>query len=272
MLLTAENLDQIAQLDQKNATLLARRAEVLEVLAAIDRDIARVAIEKAEFSPLYHIHEDVLKIILEEACAHSPPPTLLSCSDHLSPLTATHICRRWRRTSIALPTIWTCIRPSSRIELLKLWLERSANLTLQLWSTPYDTVDQNQAGVVFEHAHRWKSIIAGPLDLLSHIVYVEKKSPQLEALEYVDIQYGSSPPLPTIVTQIPTPKLKHLSLASLYVVFRQSRLPDLQFLRLKDTMLSHEDLSDLALVAPNLVELVLDRITEGDDLRGGWKS
>ena len=119
MLRTAEDLDQIAQLDQKNATLLARRAELLEELAAIDRDIARVAIEKAEFSPLYHIPEDVLKIILEEACAHSHTPTLLSCSDHLSPLTATHICRRWRRTSIALPTIWTCIRPSSHIAITR---------------------------------------------------------------------------------------------------------------------------------------------------------
>ncbi|KAI0826280.1 hypothetical protein BC629DRAFT_67681 [Irpex lacteus] len=114
------------------------RTTILEQLADLDIRIRAVRAERAAVAPLNALPDDVMRLILEEACVHPFAGCRLSrCYEKDQAIVVSHVCRRWRQLAVSTPSIWRCIHvtapgPPVYNEIVQLFLSRSAELPLSL--------------------------------------------------------------------------------------------------------------------------------------------
>ena len=95
-------------------------------------------LEMAPLVPVHSLSNDILYAIFEAAYLHHFP----RCRMHSgllkdSPVTITHVCRRWRRLAFELPSIWSCLhitpeQSKGHVDALKAFLERSKERLLSI--------------------------------------------------------------------------------------------------------------------------------------------
>ncbi|KAI0088978.1 hypothetical protein BDY19DRAFT_159309 [Irpex rosettiformis] len=114
------------------------RAVILAQLADLDARIRLVQAERAAVVPLNTLPDDVMHLILEEACTHPFARCKSGDSYAKDPaITMSHVSRRWRQLALSTPKIWKCIHvtvpgPSFYDNIVKLFLSRSAELPLSI--------------------------------------------------------------------------------------------------------------------------------------------
>ncbi|RXW23677.1 hypothetical protein EST38_g2168 [Candolleomyces aberdarensis] len=135
---------------------------------------------RALLSPARRIYPDLLSEIFARCSKGAPRKYPRKITTKIpdtfdpkqGPLLLTQICRSWRQTVIATPNIWSTIRfvlgPRSKVDLINLWLERSANcdLTIAVLEHPDSSTRADLGGlpcneqalcILASQAHRWKS-------------------------------------------------------------------------------------------------------------------
>lgn len=124
----------LLELDLQYAYLHQRQTDLLRQLEHIHEEKRQLDVQRAAYAPVYSVPDDVLYQILDEAYAHDLHGCTLDyrCD---TPITITHVSRRWRRIALSLPKIWACIHvptPLSKahIPLLNLHVTRSQPLPI----------------------------------------------------------------------------------------------------------------------------------------------
>ena len=251
----------LRRLASERAVLEDQKDELLRQVEEIDRRLRENAIEAAEFAPINIIPDDVLKLILEEAYVHrisrdSYPS--YSCQMK-SPLLPTHVTQRWRRVSISLPKLWTCIHTNLPPDALALFIERSRNLPSQLVHKAYKQSFISVTEFIRINAWRWTSIQAEVISPLcsrdfGHII----DGIQFPLLERITF-YGTSEPmvlLPMVTSPI-IPNLKYLALVHTSLRWESPYLQNLRTLYIEVTSVAGAYLADLSRTCPNVVELTI---------------
>ena len=257
-------MDRLARLNITRSSLESRRADLLQQLDELDRSLKQNGVERAEFAPVNIIPEEILRRIFDfiyVACTPHDAPYVQSKCD---PLPLTYVCRRWRRTAIALTTIWTCLHLDRRVELFNLFAKRSMGRPLHIVHMREQGPPAAQTTLAIQLASRWKSVMLGPLPMgvsqLFHIGPVE-----LPLLEYVDIDNSCQVAVFHALGTASTPNLIHLKLVAFRVPFRHSDLRSLRYLYLGRISISGRYLFDLSAAAPQLSDLTLDMIDGWED-------
>lgn len=111
---SAEQSSQADTFDDELASLLSQHAE-------LEQQIRTNRIERAEINPIYAIDDDILQHIFEAAWSADVSPFIIS-----------HVCRRWRKASLAFPYIWRCINLSLAPPLVRLCCERSGAMPIHI--------------------------------------------------------------------------------------------------------------------------------------------
>ncbi|KAJ8514622.1 hypothetical protein ONZ45_g7859 [Pleurotus djamor] len=126
---------------------------------------------------------EVLSIIFEYVAAHE-----LRQSHKIKPharwLPVSQVCRLWRNVAINTPRIWGTIYFHNKLELARLFLERSKSAPLHIKSNCF-TPNLDVAALWFSHASRLRTIDlnVGSLDTTTWTsLFKTLKAPNLEAL------------------------------------------------------------------------------------------
>lgn len=116
-------------LNSERDALYAQIATLTEFAAAKTRAMAALI-------PIQQLPDEVLVLIFEEAYRHDfPRCRYFSGALADSPVVTTHVCRRWRRVALALPSIWACQhvtldQPKGHLAALRAFIERSGQRPL----------------------------------------------------------------------------------------------------------------------------------------------
>ncbi|KAF7795062.1 hypothetical protein EIP86_006206 [Pleurotus ostreatoroseus] len=81
----------------------------------------------------------------------------------------THVCRTWREAALQTPDLWTTIR-ACRLECVQFFLERSLYLPLRICILKRDKGAEECLPLLFQEAHRFRSIIFDRDASLSELV------------------------------------------------------------------------------------------------------
>ena len=254
---TSEDNDRLSQLDIMHSSLESRRADLLQQPEELERSLKRNNIERAGFAPVNTIPEEMLRNIFEytyEGCIAHEGSTVEPKSK-CDPLLLTHVCRRWRRTAIALPAIWTCLHLDRPAYLLDLFIARSMGRPLHIVHLSGSEPPTEQVALAIQHAPRWKSILSRPiLPSVLHLLLPGRV--ELPLLEHVDVNNIRQPEHAVVSN----PNLTSLSLIALEVSFAHCDLRGLRYLYLGSTVISSRELLDLSIAAPRLAHMTLSTL------------
>ncbi|GJE86547.1 hypothetical protein PsYK624_026270 [Phanerochaete sordida] len=273
----------LAELSAEQSLLEIQKAELLRQSDLVEASLRRIAVETAEFSPLYTLPIDVLMDILEVAYEHTPHDR--RCAIEQNPMIPAQVCRRWRRAALALPRLWSCLHVNCSAELLALWLARSGSLPLRIICAGKD-VEARRTGAgmtaaqsapwtasylqgltnLMQHASRWQHF-----DIeTSHSVFLQTVLEVMggnyfPALEYLAVWHaGHAQNISSRSSLLSCcPRLTELALLRLDAPFSIfTPLRHLSELYLGCRSFTSWQLSQLAKALPELVELTLDQVTE----------
>ncbi|KAI0687710.1 hypothetical protein BC835DRAFT_390672 [Cytidiella melzeri] len=126
------------ELDMELRSLEDSRNAASKHLAELDDDIRLVHLKKASLAPVNTLPDELLALILEEACIHN---FSLCCHYRKykveQSIIVSHVSRRWRDLALAMPKIWQCIHltspgPPLYDNVIKLYLARSGQAPLSI--------------------------------------------------------------------------------------------------------------------------------------------
>ena len=140
-------------------------------LAQAERALEENMLERASYAPVYTIPEDVLRLIFEVDFKHDSHAEAIAqltgpCAvvPFADPLPVTHVCRRWRQTALALPTIWRCVHINETTcrhqGILETWFERSRSMSVRVVcevGTDEELVRDRLRAALPKHASRLES-------------------------------------------------------------------------------------------------------------------
>ncbi|KAG6834980.1 hypothetical protein H0H93_005946 [Arthromyces matolae] len=115
---------------------------------------------------------------IEEPFIRRLPRRSLAVRKRLDPVLLSHVCKQWRDITTSNPLLWSsffvlCNLKTQTLELIKLWLERSADMPLDItfkeclvdlkadeeWSKPpQNPMTPQVMELLTAQAHRWKTI------------------------------------------------------------------------------------------------------------------
>lgn len=131
-------------------------------LAEGNAQIHPLQYEKASLGPLLTLPDEVLIMILDEACLHNFPRC--GVNDMEAPyqsLVLSHISHRWRNLALSLPRIWTCIHISSSSDksprVLDIYLANSQAHPLSVSVACKDNYDGTINWKYWHHTTKWKA-------------------------------------------------------------------------------------------------------------------
>ncbi|GJE86523.1 hypothetical protein PsYK624_026030 [Phanerochaete sordida] len=218
-------------------------------------------LERASYAPVYTLPEDVLRLIFEvdfkhdshaEAIAQLTSPNRgIAFAD---PLLITHVCRRWRQTALALPTIWRCVHVNEATcrheEALDAWLERARSMSVRLVcevGADEGLVRDRLRGVLPRQACRLESVA-----ILKCTQSASSRSDIATLGLPDDIQkllFSRAPAVPSLA-MYRTPPVVYAFL-----------LADLRRLELHEMNITRRILTQLSRAAPNLSNLTLRQVS-----------
>lgn len=279
--------EQFIRLDAQYAALQATFAQKHSEIARLTADIASLALERARFAPVYTLPDDVLFEIIKHAYTHNFP----HCREETntlsnSPITFTHVSRRFRQVALAVPTIWTCVhvtpyQNSTYHRMLDLQLERSQALPLSVtFMCNTDSVELNDEmiddqaryitdfaywerhfqtcwGTVVSSIHRMRrlaflarhgDIISALLDGMLSMLTSDPVS--MPRMEYLELYLHDMADAYTAEVNLMAPRLSDLRLYNVY--FSQLSTPA-AFKNLSKLVLTHWNIGHGS--APNLNEV-----------------
>lgn len=128
-----------ASLRREQFTQLGAQCAQLDAsLEQIRSELERLTLERARFAPVHALPDDVWIEILKHAYLHQFPHCRSDKGTRFySPISFTHVSRRFRQVAVALPSIWTCIhitpyQNENYFSVLELYLERSQDLPISV--------------------------------------------------------------------------------------------------------------------------------------------
>ncbi|KIP11862.1 hypothetical protein PHLGIDRAFT_417801 [Phlebiopsis gigantea 11061_1 CR5-6] len=172
------------------ALLQAHRSDLLRQIEEVDSLVRQNTAERAKFAHINKIPDDVLKLILENAYQHptSPDPSSPEHCYMPTALTATHVCRRWRRIAASLPALWHCVHADLHENIIALHISRSCNLPLQLEANAISGSVTQFADLLLKSAHRYKSALFWSSTVLSSAhVAGALDGIELQLLEFISV-------------------------------------------------------------------------------------
>ncbi|KAI0687712.1 hypothetical protein BC835DRAFT_390751 [Cytidiella melzeri] len=130
--------DCLHELDMELRSSEDSRNAALKHFAELDDLIRLVHPKKASLAPANTLPDEILAMVLEEACVHN-----FSFCCHYGEykmeqsVIISHVSRRWRNLALALPQIWQCIHitdlgPSQYDKVVELFLARSREAPLSI--------------------------------------------------------------------------------------------------------------------------------------------
>ncbi|KAJ7439945.1 hypothetical protein FB451DRAFT_142534 [Mycena latifolia] len=169
-----------------------------------------------------------------------------------SPWVLGRVCRRWRATSLALPTLWSNIDSGLPMPILQAHLERSGacGLTIRLI---YSDSDMKAMGSIIDCSSRWESAdIQMGTNILPILERIRSKVPMLRHLKY-----GDSTDVESCTAFQIAPKLSSVVITG--TGKPPLHLPWAQITHLRQRIPNVDGLSQLA-TARNVVELTLTNL------------
>lgn len=270
----------LKDLDAELHALQEEESVLLSQLAAVDQRIEHNRKKRSALVSISILDDDILKLIIEQACLPVLPPDSWTWQPDLSPTAVSHISRRWREIAFSLPYIWRTICISTDVPLLEHFVQHSQQLPLHVVFSDGDSrtqpVDTTGAADIHErlssslsfllrYRPRWDSCIFLCKDsellriFLKHTRNVEL--PMLSNLELYNQDYGEDfdgDQLELPVCQ----QLSSLLLSAVNIQFHSNTLRNVQSMFLSYNTLSGEVLHALSAAAPNLAELHLNECGE----------
>ncbi|KAI0341395.1 hypothetical protein BDW22DRAFT_1430060 [Trametopsis cervina] len=209
-----------------------------------DIDYALVKTGKRSSAAIFTLPDEVLLLILETAYTHDFPHCRnVQLCETCSPITFSHVCRRFKRVSLMSSKVWTCIhialgQPANFGKIIATHLANSRNLPLNVTfqyvlAPPYHTTDAepwakyklhcNRAmtwwNIALLHHHRWKGLAVFFATMDTAIPYVNQLAtcelPLLESLyAWVDKRCTAEPVHEGGILLPTAPRLTTLSLCT----------------------------------------------------------
>lgn len=246
------------------ALLQAHRSDLLRQLEEVDLRVEQNAIEMAKFAPVNidKIPDDVLKLILEDAYQHHNPPDPFADTPCKMPtaLTATQVCRRWRRVAASLPTLWQCVHVNLHEEAIALHVSRSVDLPLHLGGRFTSESTTLFVDLLLKSAHRCKSVSLWSSEVLSSFRLANALDKiEFKCLEFISIIDPSASLVEsTMKLAAVSPNLQTLVLHGNIDIQNFSPLPNLRTLYIMTRYdITCEQLAQLSAAAPRLNDLTI---------------
>ncbi|GJE86481.1 hypothetical protein PsYK624_025610 [Phanerochaete sordida] len=269
----------IQELDAERALLERRFDEVSRELEDLRGALRENDIKKAACAPVHMLPDDVLKLVLEEACDHSRREDCYRSDAHtaLDVLDVSQVSRRWRDVVLSLPRLWRCIHVIAQSsDLLALFVERARSAPVSIVCNTPDMYMQHGHGwwvepylknmlFVWQYAHLFDSLTVRSEDSS----FFETLLPTMEALSLPLLRslrlwwYDDDDEEPWFPNTIPfrpdCPKLEYFRATWIPVPSSTpsfERLTTFNISGIYDARM--EDLVALANTAPQLKHIVLD--------------
>ncbi|KAK7018567.1 F-box domain-containing protein [Favolaschia claudopus] len=236
------------------ASLAADRAALADFQAKIldlqSESTVQERLDSYRYPVLTLPNEVVSEIFMRFIPAYPKWPPLRGLG---SPITLTHICRKWRQTALATPTLWRALELKDGFDERAIWLDRAGSLPVSLVidiaeESPSAALEVSKAfAFILPYCERWEYLFCRIHDGRA-LPVMEYQLPLLRGLQLEftveqDFVVGDAPLLRTAVLDYNAPKhvilpWARLTKLTLYCVTRDEAMPLLQS-------------------APNLVYLVL---------------
>lgn len=273
-------------LERTHAQLQAESTALRARLAAIES-------EMYELNPVQSLPDDVLAIIFEMVYQHRFP-YCRRYEGHMrqSPITLTHVCRRWRGVALSLSSLWNCLhiftnvidsdlRSAKKSEVLKALLLRSGQRKLSITLSCFDGQDGavelwrdfRQDGwcafsaclsrLLQEH-NRWQHCaIFSSYEQVMNKIQVQLMRYDYPSLEYLQLFLCATAPADRLPNEFAliAPRLAHYHAHVVPTILRSTSTDQLVELKLSEvTIDARQFMSVLAALAPSLRTLTLDSI------------
>ncbi|KAG6883834.1 hypothetical protein C0993_003486 [Termitomyces sp. T159_Od127] len=274
--LPSDDLNKVVSHDAETQTLRLEATILEPTLPPVNR------LPDELLSAIFSFEPDVLLSSGDVFQKRSLPRRTLVCGKKIDPILLGQVCKQWRNVTLTTPLLWTsffvlCNLKTQTVELLKIWLERSADLPLNikfleslcdlkidedLSNPPKNPVTPQIMELLTTHAHRWKtidfefSLQISPLLLnLPQDSFKILESVKLRSRRATNVRFDGLPPL------IKAWDLFHVSpsfhIAEYEMEYVHDRLRDIPWSRLTsvDVTISMDELFQILPECKNLVEL-----------------
>ncbi|KAG5716089.1 hypothetical protein E4T56_gene10909 [Termitomyces sp. T112] len=227
--------------------------------------------------PDIHPASDDMKVF-----KRSLPRRTLVRGKKLDPLLLGQVCKEWRDVTLTTPLLWSsffvlCNLKTQTIELLKIWLERSAGLPLNItfmeslcdlksdnewYNPPQNPVTPHIMELLTAHAYRWKSIdfefslqISSILQNLPLGSFKILESVKLRSRRATNVRFDGLPPLVKVWDLFHASPSFHA--AQYEMEYVHDKLRDIPWSRLTfvDVKIAMDQLFEILPDCQNLVEL-----------------
>ncbi|KAJ7487321.1 hypothetical protein B0H11DRAFT_1956558 [Mycena galericulata] len=199
--------------------------------------------------------------ILSEIFLHFIPayPRCAPREGRRSPLLLAHVCRDWRETALATPTLWRAIplggynSSQDHIRFLESWLSRSGDLPLSIqMNDQHSGVTAAELELIISYRARLE-VVSLQVEFLSDLVTLQDSLPRLRSLEIRELVNRVSAPSRIAFHGVP-----HLRAATLWdFVYPADLLPWSQLTSLKLVAKGTADITQILREIPQLVHCQL---------------
>lgn len=183
-----EALDIRRTIDKLNQDILNLQASTLP---GHDHEIRRLLALQTKYAsylaPIRKLHPELLSEIFQQ-CGEVGPPMVPSIKT--APLLLTRVCKHWREVALSNPLLWKSLRifvgrsVNSKVELTRMWLQRSGACPLNISFSAYTNFDARPVlDIVNSYSERWQYVdFDMPPALYHHLEPVSGTLPMLQAL------------------------------------------------------------------------------------------
>lgn len=297
-----ERRSRLNELAQQEATLLDLKALLEQQIADVEGKLHALRLEKAPYASINILPDDVLVQILEDLYYHDFPHCGTPNHDWLlhSPITISHVSRRWRSLAVSLPALWKCVHVTQHLssqyhQIVELYLTRSKDLPLSFFFVTL-SMDFGAFGLrnatwgqfsasqlwrrlwqcwhsLLREQQRWKHcalyfMLPEAMDVIQDTLS-DATMPLLQFLQ-VYVWPGLDLHPPTLSSNWTSPQLTHMRVYNGIIPLRRLLLENLVELSVHDALFAVDSLHMLSKAAPRLVTLIIsDIVIETEDSEEG---
>ncbi|KAK0230091.1 hypothetical protein IW262DRAFT_377645 [Armillaria fumosa] len=193
--------DIVTQLESQRADVQTHINTCTSLISAPMRRLRNPLPQTNDLSTLFskrHDPDTILKLIFIFACYRDGDD--IDSSSHLqwlTPLMISHVCSHWRKLSLDIPEMWSCLdvsrdlRPDSNMELLHTYIARTSVNTPLSVRVELDMhcsfVRRHVLNLILGHAGRWKEAII----IVDHQLLYQFLSCPFDILERLVLRIGN---------------------------------------------------------------------------------